>query len=121
MRSPVPSPTQAPQLHVPSLAQIQALGATPWQQAQAQVQAKQIPMLTQDWRDLWRNGFKVKSKDFITAPITFKGIPLQPHPSQAVFLAGGRGGKSLFINNVATLQKAMIDDFNLGVNLKAKL
>lgn len=64
--NPVPTPAQAPFLHAPSLAQIQTIGATPWQQQQAQMQAKQIPMLAQDWRDMWRDGFKKSSYAIVT-------------------------------------------------------
>ena len=64
--NPVPTPAQAPLLHAPSLAQIKAIGATSWQQQQAQMQAKQVPMLTQDWREMWRDAFKKKAYAIVT-------------------------------------------------------
>lgn len=83
-----------------SLAQIKAIGATPWQQAQTQLQAKQFPMLTTDWQEMWKNGFKLKKKDEAlllpnTPPpgqVSYPGY--QPSLKQIQFFAAGQGGKT---------------------------
>lgn len=87
-KSSASSPAVAPQLHQPSLAQIKVIGATPWQQQQAQMQAKQIPMLTQDWRDMWLNGFKRKKPQMTQMGCSTPGTALfQPNPAQVAFLS----------------------------------
>lgn len=85
--NPVPTPAQAPFLHAPSFAQIKVIGATPWQQRQAQMWAKQIPMLAQDWREMWRDGFKMKKS-------------INPTPAQMAYASVRGGGKSAFMQSL---------------------
>jgi hypothetical protein len=86
--NPVPTPAQAPLLHAPSLAQIKAIRATPWQQQQAQMQAKSIPMLTQDWREMWWDGFKVK-KDSTAILTSSAAVKAQMRAAYNIVTIGG--------------------------------
>lgn len=99
-----PPPAQTKTLHQPSLAQLKTLQSTPWQKAQAQMQAGQNPFST-NWRDMWANGFKVK-KSIVTPTITFKNIPILPAPTAIVLYGGGRGGASLIQSMRATYLRA---------------
>lgn len=59
---PVPKVKPTPLLQQASLAQIKAIGATPWQQAQAQMQAGRRGGKTAAqtaWLEMWKNGFKL--------------------------------------------------------------